>query len=111
MLSKQRIVQLVGMTGILLSIVYYTVIVSFVSHGVFTNVSTSELFQILTGFFIMLFLNLIFGVYYISQYEIVKKMERKLPKIVSEVNPDLSREEREEYAQKIALKLQEIIKK
>jgi len=78
MLSKREMMKIVGITAVLLSVVYYSIIISFVSHGVFVNVSISEIFYFLTSFFIMLFINLILGVYFISQYEFTKKMEREL---------------------------------
>jgi len=110
MLSKREMMKIVGITAVLLSIVYYTIIISFVSLGVFVNVSISEIFYFLTIFFIMLFINLILGVYFISQYEFTKKMERELPTIISEINPNISEEERKEYSQKLASKLKELIK-
>ncbi len=110
MLSKREMMKIVGITAVLLSVVYYSIIISFVSHGVFVNVSISEIFYFLTSFFIMLFINLILGVYFISQYEFTKKMERELPTIISEINPNISEEERKEYSQKLASKLKELIK-
>ena len=110
MLTKREMLKIVGITAVLLSVVYYTIIISFVSHGVFANVSISEIFYFITSFFIMLFINLILGVYFISQYEFTKKMERELPAIITEINPDISEEERREYSQKLASKLKELIK-
>ena len=58
----------------------------------------------------MLFINLILGVYFISQYEFTKKIERELPTIITEIDPNISEEERKEYSQKLASKLKELIK-
>jgi len=110
MLSKREMMKIVGITAVLLSVVYYSIIISFVSYGVFANVSIPGMFSFLTSFFIMLFINLILGVYFISQYEFTKKMERELPTIISEINPNISEEERKEYSQKLASKLKELIK-
>lgn len=89
MVPKKEMLKLVGITAVLLSVVYYTIIVSFISEGVFANFSVSEIFFFITLFFIMLFLNLVFGVYYISQYQMIEKVERKLPSIISEINPTM----------------------
>lgn len=110
MLSKREMLKIVGITAVLLSVVYYTIIISFISHGVFENISISEMFYFITSFFIMLFINLILGVYFISQYEFTKKIERELPTIITEIDPNISEEERKEYSQKLASKLKELIK-
>ena len=110
MLSKREMLKIVGITAVLLSVVYYTIIISFISHGVFENISISEMFYFITSFFIMLFINLILGVYLISQYEFTKKIERELPTIITEIDPNISEEERKEYSQKLASKLKELIK-
>jgi len=110
MLSKREMLKIVGITAVLLSVVYYTIIISFISHGVFENISISEMFYFITSFFIMLFINLMLGVYFISQYEFTKKIERELPTIITEIDPNISEEERKEYSQKLASKLKELIK-
>jgi len=79
MLSKREMMKIIGITAVLLSVVYYTIIISFVSHGVFASVSIPGIFSFLTSFFIMLFISLILGAYSISQYEFTKKIERKFP--------------------------------
>jgi len=68
------------------------------------------MFYFITSFFIMLFINLILGVYFISQYEFTKKIERELPTIITEIDPSISEEKRKEYSQKLASKLKELIK-
>ena len=110
MVIKKEMMKLVGIIAVFLSVVYYTLIISFITQGAFANIGIAEVFYILTSFFIMLFLNLIFGVYYLSQYQLMAKMERKLPTIISEMNPTMPREERKEYADKLASKLKEMVK-
>ncbi|HDM22255.1 MAG TPA: hypothetical protein ENG20_00525 [Methanomicrobia archaeon] len=110
MISRKETMKIVGIIAVLLSVVYYTIIISFISQGVFGSFSVSEVFYFITSFFIMLFINLILGIYFISQYDFIKKMERELPTIISEINPDISEEERKVYSQKLASKLKELIK-
>jgi len=60
MLSKREMLKIVGITAVLLSVVYYTIIISFISHGEKLKNTLGRSSKIFSNFRDVLFYNKFF---------------------------------------------------
>lgn len=107
-MKRTTIEKTIGYIAVLFAILYYTILVFTVSNVIFAATLPIEKFLIVSGFFLLASLHLIFGTYFLM---LVYNSER-IQKVIAIIKKDiLSYDEpkRSEYEERVIARLRDLI--